>query len=82
MCGLPEMACKELVELITEYLEGTLSPEDQVRFEQHLTDCDGCHAYLEQMQQVVRTLGHLPEEPISPVAERTLLDAFRTWRQG
>lgn len=81
MSSLPEISCKELVELITEYLEGSLPSADRARFETHLIDCDGCQTYLEQMQQVVRTLGHLPEMPMSPEAERTLLDAFRTWRQ-
>jgi len=76
----PDMNCRELVEVITEYLEGTLPAEDRSRFERHLAGCDGCHAYLDQMRQTIRALGHLPPELISPEAERALLNAFRGWR--
>jgi len=76
----PDMNCRELVEVITEYLEGTLPAEDRSRFERHLAGCDGCHAYLDQMRQTIRALGHLPPESFSPEAERALLNAFRGWR--
>jgi anti-sigma factor RsiW len=78
----PQMTCKELVEVITEYLEGTLPAEDRARFERHLAKCEGCHAYLDQMRETIRALGHLPPESLSPEAERALLDAFRGWRDG
>jgi predicted anti-sigma-YlaC factor YlaD len=55
-----EMTCKELVELVTEYLEGTLSALDCGRFEEHLAECPGCHTYLQQMRQTIRVLGRLP----------------------
>jgi anti-sigma factor RsiW len=77
---IPEMACQELVELITEYLEGALDPNDVARFEGHLEGCDGCRAYLEQMRETIDALGHLPRESLSPQAEATLLAAFREWR--
>jgi anti-sigma factor RsiW len=76
----PEMVCKELVELITDYLEGALPAEDRARFERHLAGCDGCTAYLHQMRETIRALGHLPPESISPDAERKFLEAFRGWR--
>jgi anti-sigma factor RsiW len=78
----PEMSCRELVEVITEYLEGTLPAEDRARFDAHIADCDGCTNYLDQMRQTIRALGHLPPESLSPEAERALLDAFRDWRKG
>ena len=78
----PEMTCKELVEVITDYLEGALPAEDRARFERHLGKCEGCHAYLDQMRETIRALGHLPPESLSPEAERALLDAFRGWRDG
>ena len=77
-----QMTCKELVEVITEYLEGTLPAEDRARFERHLAKCEGCHAYLDQMRETIRALGHLPPESLSPEAERGLLEAFRGWRDG
>jgi anti-sigma factor RsiW len=76
---LPEMPCRELVELITEYLEDRLSPIDRARFEAHLAECEGCHTYLEQFRQTIRALGRLPEESLSPEARNTLLAAFRNW---
>jgi len=79
---IPEMSCNELVEVITEYLEGTLPPEDRVRFGQHLSGCEGCQTYLEQMRETIQALGHLPPESLSPEAERTLLAAFRGWRSA
>jgi predicted anti-sigma-YlaC factor YlaD len=74
------MACKEFVELVTEYLDGALSPEDSVRFEEHLALCDGCSIYLEQMRRTIGLLGHLPEESIPPAAQEELLQAFRNWK--
>jgi anti-sigma factor RsiW len=76
---LPEMPCRELVELLTDYLEDRLSPRDRERFEAHLADCEACRAYLEQFRQTVRVLGRLPEESLSADARDRLLAAFRGW---
>jgi anti-sigma factor RsiW len=76
---LPEMPCRELVELITDYLEDRLSPIDRARFEGHLAECEACRAYVEQFRQTIRVLGRLPEESLSPAARSALLDAFRGW---
>jgi anti-sigma factor RsiW len=76
------LSCRELVELVTEYLEGALAPAEMARFERHLARCDGCRAYLEQMRATVAALGHLPPESLSPQAEEELLAAFRGWRAG
>ena len=74
-----EICSKQLVELITDYLEGTVSPEQHRLFEAHLAECDGCTAYLEQMRQTIRLLGAAAHEtPASEDRER-LLDLFRTW---
>jgi anti-sigma factor RsiW len=78
----PQMSCKELVEVITEYLEGTLPAEDRARFGRHLAGCDGCQAYLDQMRQTIGALGRLPPESLSPEAERKLLAAFHGWHEG
>ena len=78
---LREMKCKELVELITEYLEGELSEVDEARFEQHLVGCDACTTYLEQMRKTIAALGHIPPETLSPEAERELGRVFAEWRE-
>jgi anti-sigma factor RsiW len=78
----PEMRCKELVEVITDYLEGTLPAEDRALFERHLAGCEGCQAYLDQMRETIGALGRLPLESLSPEDESALLEAFRGWREG
>jgi anti-sigma factor RsiW len=79
---LPEMPCRELVELVTDYLEGRLSPRDQARFETHIAECEACQTYLDQMRQTIGALGRLPEESLSPEARDTLVTAFRDWSRG
>ena len=76
---LPEMPCRELVELVTDYLEDRLSPVDRTRFEAHLDACEACRDYLDQFRQTIRALGALPEESLSPEMRKNLLDAFRNW---
>jgi anti-sigma factor RsiW len=71
------MACRELVELVTDYLEGWLSSVDRERFDAHIARCDACTAYLDQMRQTLAALGRIPEESISPQAREELLHAFR-----
>ena len=77
-----DLPCQELVELVTDYLEGRLAPIEQRRFEAHLALCRGCWMYLEQMRQTILALGTLSEESINPEAKERLLGAFRTWRRG
>ena len=74
------LTCQELVELVTEYFEGALSPDDRSRFEEHVMSCPPCRAYLEQMQDTLRLLGSIPEETVSPEAEEALVSAFRGWK--
>jgi anti-sigma factor RsiW len=76
---LPEMPCRELVELITDYLENRLPPRDRARFEAHLAECEACSTYLDQFRRTIRALGRLPEESLSPDAKAALLAAFRGW---
>jgi anti-sigma factor RsiW len=77
---LPEMPCRELVELVTDYLEDRLPARERARFEAHIADCEYCATYLEQLRQTIRALGRLPEESLSVEARDTLLNAFRGWR--
>lgn len=75
-----ELTCKELVELVTDYLENALSESDRTRFDAHLSDCPFCHIYLDQMRQTIRAAGQLHEEAIPPEALSDLLARFRDWR--
>lgn len=76
------LACKELVELITEYLEGTLPRRLRKRVEKHLAACDGCTAYLEQMRFTIQATGRLTEESLPEPMKAELLHAFQTWSAG
>lgn len=76
------MSCAELVELITDYLEGALTPGELLRFEGHLAICEPCRAYLTQMRATVETLGHVADEPVEPQTREVLLDAFRDWKHA
>ncbi|MFR9801335.1 anti-sigma factor family protein [Pseudonocardia sp. RS010] len=71
------LACAELVELLTDYLEGALPAHDAAVIEAHLALCPGCAAYLAQMRATIRVLGHVPVETLSPEATSILLAAFR-----
>jgi anti-sigma factor RsiW len=75
-----ELTCAELVELVTDYLEGQLSEGDRRRFDEHLATCADCRAYVEQMRLAIATAGRLPDPELSSRLERRLLDAFRGWR--
>jgi anti-sigma factor (TIGR02949 family) len=76
-----EMACRELVEVVTEYFDGELPEEDRRRLEQHLEECPYCVEYLAQMRQTIEALGRLDAESISPRTRHELLEAFRGWRE-
>ena len=75
------LTCKELVELVTEYLEGTLPLEEQNRFEAHLIGCEGCTHYLDHMRRTIRLMGMLTEESIEPGARDEILLLFRDWKR-
>jgi anti-sigma factor RsiW len=75
-----EMVCRELVEVVTGYLEGTLPDEDHRRLEAHLRECPYCATYIEQMRQTMAALGTVSAESLAPETRRELLEAFRGWR--
>ena len=74
------MTCKELVELVTDYLEGRLSPADLERFEEHLALCEYCVTYIEQIRASVAVLGTLREDTLPSGAADALLAEFRDWK--
>jgi anti-sigma factor RsiW len=77
-----ELTCKEIVELVTDYLEGHMAPAQRAQFEQHLLTCPPCTTYLEQMRTMVRlaaTLDAPTDAAVEPPA--AVLDAFRRWKR-
>jgi anti-sigma factor RsiW len=77
--GAREITCREVVELVTDYLEGALPADRRVLFEEHLAGCEGCLTYLDQMRSTLRAVGTLTEELLPPGARDALLRAFRGW---
>ncbi len=77
-----DLPCRELVEIATDYLEGTMPADQRARLEAHLRACDGCTAYLDQLRTVIRLTGRLGQASLSPEASATLLEAFRAWKRG
>jgi anti-sigma factor RsiW len=75
-----EIACRELVELVTPYLEDALPPDERTAIERHLAACAGCRTYLEQMRQTIRALGHIPRELVTDATRAEVLDIFRAWK--
>ena len=77
-----QLSCQELVELVTAYFEGALTPDERRRFDEHLDMCSGCRAYVAQMRTTIELVGTLRVEHVSPEAEDALLAAFRSWKSG
>jgi anti-sigma factor RsiW len=81
MIDTEALSCQELVELVTDYLEGALEERDLRAFDAHLAACDGCTEYLEQMRTTIRLVGTLTPKDLSKDAEIVLLEAFRGWKR-
>ena len=76
-----ELECREVVELVTDYLEGALSRRDRRRFEAHLAGCPHCTEYLAQLRQTIEETGSLRTDDVEPAVLDELLDAFAEWRR-
>jgi predicted anti-sigma-YlaC factor YlaD len=76
------ITCQEVVELVTDYLERELPPDEASLFEQHLNFCDGCILYIEQMRATAETIGRVREEDLPPDTKDKLLSAFREWKRA
>jgi anti-sigma factor (TIGR02949 family) len=74
------ISCQEVVEVVTDYLEGKLSPEDAAIFEAHLAICDGCQYYLDQIRITIATVGRIEDEAVPAELRDTVLGAFRNRR--
>ena len=78
---MPPLTCQELVELVTNYLEGSLPSEQLTRFEEHISGCSACTAYLAQMHETILLVGKLTEETLDPHSKDELLTVFRDWKR-
>lgn len=71
------MDCEDLVEMLTDYLDGVLDPQTRSTLEAHLQLCDGCDAYLEQLRATVAALGAAPSPQLAPNLQEALMTEFR-----
>ncbi len=76
------ITCQEVVELVTDYLEGALPVDEADLFEQHLNFCDGCDWYVHQMRATVATVGRIGQEDLPSEMRERLLTAFRDWKRS
>jgi anti-sigma factor RsiW len=76
----PDLTCQQAVELVTDYLEGSLSRRQRRRFERHLRGCPNCTAYFEQIQATIRLSGRAEPDDLSPEARQALVDLYRRYR--
>jgi anti-sigma factor RsiW len=76
------ITCRELTEVLTDYLEGAMPLEDRARFEAHLAICEGCVNYLTQMRQIIAAARELQPAHVEATAPDDLLEAFRAWKRG
>jgi hypothetical protein len=79
--GIVDLTCKEIVELVGDYLAGVMPPDDRVVFEQHVHACTWCLTYLDQMRSTQALTGTLREEAVPDATKARLLDAFRQRKQ-
>ena len=78
-----EFSCQEMIEVVTNYLESALPPNEQERFERHLSYCAGCSTYVDQMRETITQTGNVPrEESLPPALKEQIVAQFRTWKRG
>ena len=77
----PELTCREVVELVNDYLDGALTADELARFEHHLSSCDGCDRYVNQMRLTIETVQRLRWEDVPARTRDQLLAEFRRWKR-
>ena len=82
MIDTEALSCQELVELVTEYLDGALPGPQRLAFEQHVAICPPCRGYFGQLRRTIRIGGRLREEDLPERVRDAMLDAFRDWRRA
>ena len=77
-----ELVCQQAVELVTDYIEGSMSRADRRRFEAHLSSCPNCTAYLNQMRSTIQLTGQLRSEELPSEVREELIGLYSQWRSG
>ena len=77
-----EFSCQEMVEVVTNYFDDALPPDEQQRFERHLSYCTGCNTYVDQIRETIRQTGMVPrEESLPPALREAIVAQFRNWKR-
>jgi anti-sigma factor (TIGR02949 family) len=77
-----EFSCQEMIEVVTNYLDNALPPDERQRFERHLSYCAGCGTYVDQMRETIRQTGMVPrEESLPPALREEIVAQFRNWKR-
>lgn len=80
MSDRPAFSCRQVVDLVTEYLEGELPTEERLAFERHVAICPPCRGYFGQLRRIRGVAGELREDAIPAELRTHVLDSFRSWR--
>ena len=75
-----ELVCRQVVELVSDYLEGALPRPERRRFERHLAGCEHCTEYLKQMRVTIALTGRLTPEDLTPMMREDFTALYRRWR--
>ena len=76
-----DLVCQQAVELVTDYLEGTLARADRRRYEAHLAGCPHCTEYLAQMRKTIELTGTLTADDLTPRMQDDFIALYRQWRE-
>ncbi len=76
-----QLTCEELVEIVTEYLDGGLSDAERERFEEHVVVCSGCANYLDQIRMTIEIAGRVTVDDLMEETKTDLLAAFKDWKR-
>lgn len=76
----PPLVCRDAVELVSDYIDGTLSRRDRRRLEKHLSNCDACTAYLDQVRATIIASGRVTPSDLAPEVVEGLVDLFRRYQ--
>jgi anti-sigma factor RsiW len=72
-----------MIEVVTNYLDDALPPDEQQRFERHLSYCAGCNTYVDQIRETIRQTGRVPcEDSLPPALREEIVAQFRNWKRG
>ena len=74
------LVCRQVAELVNDYLENVLPRAERKRFERHLAGCTNCSAYLDQIRATVATVGRLTPDDFSPEVSQEFTELYRAWR--